>query len=275
MLFDKLIDTHCHMNMMVKKPFDILITEAEKKAADAIVAQAADAGVTRIINVGTSLPESLNCVELARHYRGVFAAVGLHPNDCTEQWMEDLKEIKALIKEENKVVAIGECGVDKHYPGYNIQRQKDAFKAQIELALENDLALIVHSRDAYDETLYVLDEFAGQIERGVLHCFSEDKAFADHVIAQNFVIGIGGPLTYPKNKELRAIFTELPLEKIILETDAPFLAPQSIRGKQNSPAQIKTIAEFLADLRGDDFETVANQTTKNAERVFQLPEISS
>ena len=266
-----LIDTHCHMNMMVKKPFDILISEAEKKAADAIVQQAADAGVTRIINVGTSLPESLNCVELARHYPGVYAAVGLHPNDCTEQWMEDLKEIKALIKEENKVVAIGECGVDKHYPGYNIQRQKDAFKAQVELALENDLALIVHSRDAYDETLYVLDEFAGQIKRGVIHCFSEDKAFADHAIAQNFVIGIGGPLTYPKNNELRKIFTELPLEKIVLETDAPFLAPQSIRGKQNSPAQIKTIAEFLADLRGASLEAIANQTTDNAVKLFQVP----
>ena len=267
-----LIDTHCHINMMVKKPFDTLISEAEKKDANAIIRQADDAGVTRIINVGTSLPESLNCVELARHYPGVFAAVGLHPNDCTEQWMEDLKEIKALIKEENKVVAIGECGIDKHYPGYNITRQKDAFKAQIELALENNLALIVHCRDGYDETLYVLDEFAGQIKRGVIHCFSEDQAFADHAVEQNFVIGIGGPLTYPKNDVLRKVFTKLPLDKIVLETDAPFLAPQSIRGKQNSPAQIKTIAEFLADLRGVNLKVIAEQTTKNAVNLFQLPD---
>ncbi len=265
-----LVDTHCHLNMMVKKPFDILINDQERAQADEIIKQASQAGVTKIVNVGTSLPESLNSVALALHYPQVYAAVGLHPNDCTEQWIEDLKEIKALIKEENNVVAIGECGMDKHYPGYNLARQKDAFKAQIELALEHDLALIVHSRDAYDETLYVLDEFAGQIKRGVIHCFSQDQAFADHAIAQNFVIGIGGPLTYPKNNTLRDVFTTIPLEKIVLETDAPFLAPQSIRGKQNSPAQIRTIAEFLAELRGVSFEMIAEQTTENAQKLFQF-----
>ncbi|MEX2438152.1 MAG: TatD family hydrolase [Candidatus Babeliales bacterium] len=270
-----LIDTHCHLNMMIKKTFDTLIGPAEKNLADTIIQHAAQAGVTRIINVGTSVPESLNCITLARHYPGIWAAIGLHPTDCTAQWLEDFKEIKALIKKENKIVAIGECGIDKYHPGYDINRQKAAFKAQIELALEHNLALIVHSRNAYDETLYALDEFAGQIKRGVMHCFSEDQAFADHVIAQNFLLGIGGPLTYPKNNDLRTIFTTLPLEKIVLETDAPFLPPQSIRGQQNSPAQIKTIAEFLADLRGDSFATIAQKTTQNAIRLFQLPDSSS
>ena len=265
-----LIDTHCHINMMLKKTFDVLLSPDELAQARAIVAAATDAGVTRIINVGTSVAESINCVKLATQYQEIWAAVGLHPNDCTADWMTDFKAIKELIKEENKLVAIGECGMDKHYPGYNLQRQKDAFKAQIELSLEHDLALIVHSRDAYDETLYVLDEFAGQITRGVIHCFSEDQAFADHALAQNFLIGIGGPLTYPKNNTLRDIFKTIPLEKIVLETDAPFLAPQAIRGKQNSPAQIRTIAQFLADLRGVELETVAQQTTANAVKLFGL-----
>jgi len=267
-----LIDTHCHINMMVKKTFDTEITPADLRLAASIVDEASSRGVTTIINVGTSLVESFNCIQLARQYAPIHAAVGIHPNDCTQTWHTDFLKIKDFVKEhkKNKIVAIGETGLDSHYPDTNLGRQKDAFRAQIDLALEENLALIVHTRDARNETLDFLQEYRGQISRGIIHCFSEDQDFADQVIAMGFVIGLGGIITYPKNDALRAIARTVPLDKIVLETDAPFLPPQAIRGKQNSPAQIRTIAEYLAELRGISLEEVAQQTSKNAMQVFRL-----
>lgn len=268
-----LIDTHCHINMMVKSTFDRLLTTEEITAAQAIIEHAAHHDVTTLINVGTSLPESLNSIALARTYAPVWASVGIHPNDCTDSWRSDLHALEKQIqnKESNKIVAIGECGLDRHYPDYNIQRQKDAFKAQIELSLNHNLALIVHTRDAADETLRALEEFKGQITRGIIHCFSEDQSFADTVISWGFAIGLGGTITYPKNVALRAVAVTVPLASIVLETDAPFLPPQSIRGKQNHPEQITTIATYLAQVRSVAYETVAEQTTVTALRIFNLP----
>lgn len=267
-----LIDTHCHINMMIKKEFDVALTTQEVQAAADIIQQAADYNVTRIINVGTSLIESKNCVTLATHYQHVYAAVGIHPNDCTSSWMDDLKELAPLLrnKEQNKIVGIGETGLDRHYPDFNLPRQKDAFKAQIELALEYDLGLVVHTRDARDETLRSIEEFKGQIKRGVIHCFSEDQDFATQVIEWGLYIGIGGALTYPKNIALRDIVCNVSLDNIVLETDAPFLPPQSIRGKQNHPQQIATVADFIAHLRNEPMETVAEITTRNATRLFNI-----
>ena len=257
---------------MVKNTFDTALSPEEIIHAHTIIQQAEQHDVTTIINVGTSLVESLNCIALARTYAHVWAAVGIHPNDCTSTWRADITELEKLVhnKEEHKIVAIGECGLDRHYPDYNIQRQKDAFKAQIELSLENNLALIVHTRDAADETLRSLEEFKGQIQRGIIHCFSEDQSFADTVIEFGFAIGLGGTITYPKNAALRAIASSVPLDSIVLETDAPFLPPQIIRGKQNSPEQIKTIATYLAELRQTSYEDVAERTTKSALRIFNL-----
>lgn len=267
-----LMDTHCHINIMVKKEFDIALTHDEIRAAHTIVTEAQAHDVSIIINVGTNLVESENCVALAHHYTPIFVAVGIHPNDCTSQWQEDLQKLITFIKnkEKNKIVAIGECGLDRHYPDHNLIRQRDAFKAQIELALEHDLALIVHTRDAPDETLQSLEEFKGQIRRGVIHCFSEDQTFADQVIAWNFVLGIGGTITYPKNNYLRDIVKQIGSQHIVLETDAPFLPPQAIRGKQNHPAQIKTIANYIADLLDTPFEIVAKQTYTNSQRLFNI-----
>jgi TatD DNase family protein len=268
-----LVDTHCHINMMVKSTFDTPLQPHELTRVQPIVDQAHAAHVTRIINVGTSLVESKNCVLLAQKFPGMTAAVGIHPNDLTDSWKQELLELEGYLrtKQEHKVVAVGECGLDFHYPDYNLQRQKDAFKAQIELALDYDVALVVHTRDAYEETLSVLEEFKGDIKRGVIHCFSEDQTFADTAISFGFVLGIGATLTYPKNNELRAIFANINLEKVVLETDAPFLPPQAIRGQQNSPLHVATVAQFLAELRHQSVDEIAQKTTENAMRVFNLP----
>jgi TatD DNase family protein len=206
---------------------------------------------------------------LAEKFMPCFAAVGIHPNDCTADWRTDIAELKKLITHHpSKIVAIGECGLDFHYPEYDSIRQKDAFRWQIELALSLNLPLIVHTRKAPEETLAVLDEFKDASLRGVIHCFSEDRAFAQEVMGRGFLMGIGGPLTYPKNDELRLVFTQAPLSAILLETDAPYLAPQTIRGKQNSPSSIYQIAQFLAQLRSEKIEIIANQTTQNAKLLF-------
>ena len=165
---------------------------------------------------------------------------------------------------------LGETGLDRHYPDYNIQRQKDAFKAHIELALEYNLGLVVHTRDAYDETLKSLDEFKGHMPRGIIHCFSEDLSVAQQVIDWGYAIGLGGTITYPKNNTLREVAQRVDLASIVLETDAPYLPPQSMRGKRNTPSSIAIIAQYLAQLRNEPFDLVAQTTTQEAKRIFTL-----
>ncbi len=267
-----LVDTHAHINMIVKKDFDKALTPQEISDAQVIVTDAQQAGVTYLINVGTSLTESKNCIALAQRYETIFAVIGIHPNDLTNNWKKDLQEIKKLLhdKKRNKIVGVGECGLDFHYPDYNIQQQKDAFKAQIELALEHDLALVVHSRAAADETLASIEEYAGQIKKGIIHCFSEDASFARQVIGWGFAIGIGGIITYPKNNALRDIVKQVPLSAIVFETDAPFLPIQEMRGKQNRPQYIKQIAEYVANLRNESLSVVSTQTTQTALNIFNI-----
>lgn len=266
-----LIDTHCHLNIMIKDTFDVPLDTEFEKDARAILEAAAKNNVTQIVNVGTSLIESKNCVILARAFKECFATVGIHPNDITASWKDDIQVFVDLIKEKsNKIVAVGEIGLDYHYPNFDKELQYQVLRAQIELALEHSLPIIIHTRDATDEVLHVLKEYKQHPLKGIIHCFSEDQKFADFAIELGFFLGIGGPLTYPQNDSLRSIFKTIPLESIVLETDAPFLPPQSIRGKKNSPAQIKTIAEALAELRGISVEEVATQTTRTATALLSL-----
>jgi TatD DNase family protein len=265
------IDTHCHINIMINTAFDIPLHGAYKKEVENILASARSAGVNTIINVGTNKIESLNCITLAKEFDAIHATVGIHPNDCTSEWKDDFKELALLTKnhEQNKIVGIGECGVDKHYE-YNLQRQYDAFKAQIELALTYDLALVVHSRDAYDETLRVLEEYKNQIRRGIVHCFSYDQEFAQTVIGWNFSLGIGGTISYPKNETLRSVVQNTSLEHMVLETDAPYLPLQNMRGKKNHPQYIADIAKYVASLKNVLPDEVGQVTTQNAQKIFKI-----
>ena len=267
-----LVDTHCHLNMMIKKEFDVPLPTDFKTKAEPFIHEAAKYNVTTIINVGTSVVESTNCILLAETFPSVWATIGTHPNDLTENWREDIRIYKTFLegKKREKIIGIGEIGLDYHYPHFNKQRQYDAFRAHIELALEFNLPIVVHTRDAHDETLRVIEEYKQDTIHGIIHCFSETFDFAKEAINLGFFLGIGGTLTYPKNTELREIFTNTPLESIVLETDAPFLPPQSIRGKQNSPAQIAPIADFLADLKQISVEEVAKVTTQNAFSLFNI-----
>lgn len=266
------IDTHCHINIMVKKSFDTPLAPEELSLVKPIVDQAHQHGVQTIINVGTSFIESINCIEIAKQNRSVYATIGIHPTDCTSSWKKEFSDLSQLLKQKKdlKIVGIGECGIDYYHPNFNVQRQEDAFRAQIELSLEHDIALVVHSRNAYEETLKILEDYKNQITRGIIHCFSYDLIFATTVIEWGFALGIGGAVTYPKNNILRTVTDAIPLKNIVLETDAPFLPPQEIRGKQNHPQQIATIAKFIADLRKESIELIAQTTTQNAQRIFGI-----
>ncbi len=264
------VDTHCHINMMVKKDFDVLLSAEQLALAGTIVKQANDVGVLIIINVGTSVNESLNSVLLAKTYYHVFATVGLHPCDCSDSWKQDFEQIKKLAqnKEENKIVAIGEIGLDFYHKPFDAQRQKDAFKAQIELSLECNLPLSIHVREAGDETLRILEEYVREIKGAVIHCFSQPSDFAEIVLGWGFYLGIDAPVGYPKSIALREIVTTTPLDRIILETDAPFLPPQEFRGKQNSPVFLPRFAPIIAELKNISLEEVESVTTANACSLF-------
>jgi TatD DNase family protein len=267
-----LIDTHCHINIMIKNTFDTVLLPDDFQLAQEIILAAYHAQVTPILNVGTSIIESYNSVALAKQFPDhIAAAVGIHPNDLTHTWHNDIQELnKLLTKEKQYSKAIGECGLDFHYPGYDKQRQYSGFKAHIELALEHDLPLVIHTRDAHDEVLKVLQSFQDTKLRGVIHCFSENLAFARDALALQFVLGIGGTITYPKNHELRTAVQTIGLEHIILETDAPYLPPQILRGTKNHPKNITLIAQYIAQLLEQDFTTVATHTTKTAQRLFNF-----
>lgn len=276
-----LIDTHCHINCMLRgyktKPIFTEFTLDELILAQTLLQQAYDNDVKMIINVGTDLVESITCIKLAEIYKSCYAIVGIHPNDTTENWKYDFKKISSYVKkhEKNKIIGIGECGIDMHYENYNLSRQQDAFKAQIELALEHNLALSIHSRDASEETFKIIDQYAQESNfRGIMHCFAYDQGYADEAIKAKLVLGIGGTLTYPKNDVLRSIVKNIDLTNIVLETDAPFLPPQSLRGKENCPANIKIVAEFIANLRETTYQDVAQTTTHTVKKLFKLSEVA-
>jgi TatD DNase family protein len=267
-----LTDTHCHLNILAKEKFDVLLQEHDYQAIPNIINAASQKKVSQIINVGTSLVESLNCIELAKRFANVWATVGIHPNDLTNDWQADLKKLKPYLdhKQEFKIVGIGECGLDFYYEGYNFNQQRDGFRAQIELALKYNLPLSVHTRVAPQETLQILDEYVKNNVTGVIHCFSENLDFARQVIAWGFVLGIGGIITYPKNDDLRQIVQTISLNDFVLETDSPYLPIQTRRGKTNYPEYIYDIALYISTLKNCSIEQLANATNANVKKIFQI-----
>ena len=265
------VDTHCHLNMIVKKEWDAKLKEKDFEKIKEVIKEAKKNKVEKIITVGTNVIESLNSIEIAKRFEGVFACIGIHPCDCKTSWKDDFLKIKELIqnKKDNKIVAIGETGLDFYHKPYDKQRQQDAFNAHIELALENDLPVVIHVRDSAKDILDVLKPYKNKLN-GVIHCFMQDKNFADKVLDWGFYLGINAPITYPKNEWFRDLIVELPLDRILLETDAPFLPPQELRGKQNLPSYIPIFAKVLADLKNIDLLELEKITTNNVKKLFGI-----
>jgi TatD DNase family protein len=256
--------------MIIKTTKSGPLTDINYQQARIIIEAAQEKKVTKIINIGVDYEKSLQSIQLAQNIPGVFAVVGIHPCDAQADWKLNFEKIKKLVaqKKEHKIVGIGETGLDFYHPGFVVERQEAVFRAHIELALEYNLALVVHTRNAIDETLKILQEYTNSSLTGVIHCFSENWSTAQQIIDMNFMLGIGGIITYPKNEYLRDVVRNDFLQNIVLETDAPFLPPQEIRGKQNSPAQVRTIADYIAELLEISWQEVATKTTTNAEKLF-------
>jgi TatD DNase family protein len=257
-----LIDTHCHLD------FDRFDTDRE-----AVVERALAAGVTRIIVPAVNLQNCPVVLRLAEQYDGVYAAVGVHPNS-TAGWQASWPAALNDFAEHEKVVAIGEIGLDYHWDKSPKDVQHRALVAQLALAAEHSLPVIIHNRDSSADVIRLLAEspLAGGARPGVLHSFSADWQTAAAALEMGFYLGFTGPVTFKKADDLRRLVAKVPLSRILVETDAPFLAPQQRRGKRNEPAYVAYVAERMAAIHGLETAVFAQKTTANAEYLFNLPQ---
>lgn len=225
-------------------------------------------GIGTIINVGATFQSCKEVVQLAQEYPFIYAAVGVHPDEVGELDEEKFAYLKEQCQNE-KVVAVGEIGLDYYWDNESHEVQKKWFQKQLELARELDLPVIIHSRDAAADTLEMMQKHAKGL-CGVIHCFSYSKEMAQEYVKMGFHIGVGGVVTFKNSKKLKEIVAEIPLEKILLETDSPYLAPTPNRGKRNSSLNIPYIAQEIADLKGISYEEVVACTEKNGRDLFRI-----
>jgi TatD DNase family protein len=258
-----LSDTHCHLAFA---EFDQDREEALKRARQV--------GVRRILVPGIDVETSRAAVEFAETHKDVYAAVGIHPHHA-DQWGPKAQAAMLDFAGSNKVVAIGEIGLD-YYRNYTpAESQREAFSKQIELAGELQLPIVIHNRDAMHDILPLLRSYSGKIggiikgRRGVLHAFSAEIEDAKAAIQAGFYIGIAGPLTYKNSERLRTLAAQVPMERILLETDSPYLAPHPFRGKRNEPAFMTRVAEAYANVKSMEEQEIARKTTDNAGTLFR------
>lgn len=265
-LSPKLIDTHCHLDW----------TSYDADRAE-VIRRAVDAGVARMVTIGTDIASSRRALALAEKYAVVYASVGVHPNDAGDFDDNNLNALRDLVQHP-KVVAIGEIGIDYHWKKVAPDAQARAFRAQLELADEIGKPVIVHNRDATEDVMSILSgHFSHQsshVTRGVMHSFSGDITVAQQAFELGLLIGFTGPVTFKKADALREVARAVPIDRFVIETDAPFLTPEPRRGRRNEPAYVHHIAERIATLRDLSIEELAEQTTANAMRLFRWTNIN-
>jgi TatD DNase family protein len=252
-----LVDSHCHLDFPEFAP-----------ELDAVVQRARDADVGVCVTIGTTLAKFPQVLAVAEQFDNVYCSVGIHPHEAK---VEPLADAAPLIERARnpKVVGIGETGLDYYYGHSPREMQIANFRAHIAAARERKLPLIVHTRDAEDDTIAILEEEMGQGEfTGLIHCFTGTQRLADAALAIGFYISASGIATFKKSDALRDVLKIVPLDRLLVETDAPYLAPMPYRGKRNEPAFVKNTAEALADLNGVHFDELATATTDNFFRLF-------
>ena len=252
-----LFDTHAHM---------------DDHAFDADRAQLLQSlpqqGLQLVMNPGCSLESSRNACALARQYDYIYAAVGSHPDVADEVNAAVLDEYRRLVRDNPKVKAIGEIGLDYHYEDIPRDIQKAAFRAQMALAAELDLPVIVHERDAHEDGMKIVEEFP--TVKGVFHCYSGSGEMAKWLIARGWYIGFTGVLTFKNARKAIEVASAIPLDRLVLETDCPYMAPEPFRGKRNDPGKLYRMAERLAQIRGMTVEEIHTITTENGKRLYRM-----
>ena len=250
------IDTHCHLDKLDSTPEEAII-------------EAKQAGVQRMVTISVDEPSLDFVSSMVQQFPEVYGSVGFHPHDAAEL-TEDLEQkIRKLALEEKKLIAIGETGLDYHYMYSSAEVQQQVFSKQLQLAVELNLPVIMHSREAETDTLNILQEIPVP-PLGVAHSFTSSFEMAKTLIEMGWYIGINGIVTFKNAEDLREVVSWLPLDRLLLETDSPFLAPTPFRGKPNKPAHIPAIATFIAELRGISLEQLSEQTSANAQRLFNF-----
>jgi TatD DNase family protein len=262
-----IIDSHCHLDYIQRQenhPEGETGTDASQ-----VMARAKAVGVELLVNPSVTPARFPEVIAMAERFENVYAAVAVHPTDVADiidqpGWLD---EVEALLAHP-KVVAIGETGLDYHWDMTHVDLQKRCFKALLELGRKHNLPVIVHDREAHDDVAAMIAEVPGV--RGIMHCFSGDAAFARRMIALSFYVSFAGNVTFKKAANLHEAAQETPLEWMLVETDSPFLSPMPFRGKPNEPARVKHVVEKIAELRGISYAEVAEATTYNARKVFNL-----
>ena len=252
-------DTHVHLN---SDRYD----EVEK-----IIDNAVGNGVKKMIVVGYDVETSLKAVEIASSFDFIYAAVGIHPSEVKKSNLSDLEAVEQCLQNE-KVVAIGEIGLDYHWDKDNKVNQKYFFTEQIKLAYKYDLPIIIHSRDAAQDTYDILKEYKKYYKKGVMHCYSYSLDMAKKFVALNFKIAFGGALTFLNAKENKEVVKGLDVNDLLIETDAPYLTPHPFRGKLNEPKYIYLVAEEMAKIKNLSKDDIARETYKNACDMFGIEE---
>lgn len=248
-----LIDTHCHIH----EPYDLPLAE--------VLALAKDDGVRQMICVGTSEESSRKAIAFANEHNEAFASIGVHPHDTKDGYAA----IAELAGTSDKLVAVGEVGLDYFYTNSPRETQVAALKEQIEVALAHNLPLIFHVREAFDDFWPIFESYKGV--RGVLHSFTDSRKNMEKAISHGLYIGVNGISTFTKDEAQKAMFDAIPLDRLVFETDAPFLTPAPYRGKVNQPAYVRIVAEYHAQRRGISLEEIAEVSSQNARALFSLP----
>ena len=252
-----IFETHAH--------FD---DEAYDKDRDTLLKSLNFHGVEALVNVGASMASSRKSIELAKEYPFIYAAVGVHPEQVEELNEDTMKKLEEMAKEE-KVVAIGEIGLDYYYDDVPKDIQKKWFKEQLNLAVKLKKPVIIHSRDAAQDTMEMMKKYQGKLT-GIIHCFSYSKECADFFVKSGYYLGIGGVVTFSNAKKLKEVVKEVPLDRIVLETDCPYLTPTPYRGKRNSSHYLPYVAEEIAKIKEIPVEEVIRITNENAKRVYEI-----
>ncbi|MFB1051085.1 TatD family hydrolase [Paraliobacillus sp. JSM ZJ581] len=253
-----LFDTHVHLNV---RQFD--------QDREEVIERAKEAGVTHMVIVGFDHETIPKAIELAETYEHFYAAVGWHPVDAIDFTEKELKWLEELASHP-KVVALGEMGLDYHWDKSPHDVQKEVFRKQIRLAREVNMPIIIHNREATEDIIKILQEEQASEVGGIMHCYNDDPIYVPACLDMNFYISLGGPVTFKNAKLPKEVAKMVPLDRLLIETDCPFLAPHPNRGKRNEPAYVALVADQIATLRGISAEEVQEATRKNAHHLFRL-----
>ncbi|MCL7749284.1 TatD family hydrolase [Halalkalibacter alkaliphilus] len=253
-----LFDTHVHLN-----------ADQFEEDQDEVILRAKEAGVEYMVVVGFDEKTINRALDLIEKYEFIYAAVGWHPVDAIDMTDEHLQWLEEL-SSHPKVVALGEMGLDYHWDKSPKEIQKEVFRKQIRLAKKVQLPIIIHNREADQDIVNILKEEEASEIGGIMHCFGGSVEIAKECLAMNFHISLGGPVTFKNAKRPKQVAKEIPIDRLLIETDCPYLAPHPFRGKRNEPAYVKLVAEEIAELKEIEFEQLAKQTTANAKEIFGI-----